>query len=159
MVLTATEWATQIATTLVPRMSQKANPAVNALGRTAPQLRIELEHRVERRLILPDQRLGAIVPVPIRAKREKLLDPDGKKARLSLECETSFAHPRPTASKPKLREAGRGFLLRSAPNARHRSPHTVIVNLIGNTKTRKGLKIKKSSMTHNITRASKSSPG
>jgi hypothetical protein len=93
MLLSATKWATQIATTLVPRMSQKANPAVNALGRTATQLRMRLDHRVQRRLILPDQQLGAIVLVPIRAKREKLLDPDSKKARLSVRMRNVLCTP------------------------------------------------------------------
>ena len=42
-----------------------------------------LQDRVQRGLILPDKRPGAIVLMPIRAKREKLLDGYGKKARLS----------------------------------------------------------------------------
>ena len=35
-------------------------------------------------MVVLKKRLGAIILVPIRAKREKLLDPDDKKARLSV---------------------------------------------------------------------------
>ena len=43
-----------------------------------------LQDRVQRGLILPDKRPGAIVLMPIRAKREKPLDGYGKKAKLSV---------------------------------------------------------------------------
>ena len=65
-------------------MREEANPAVPAGNGAAEKLRMSLQNRVQRRLILPDNRLGAVVLVPIRAKREKLLDGYGKKARLSV---------------------------------------------------------------------------
>ena len=65
-------------------MREKANPAVRA-GNDAPaKLGMELQDRVQHGLILPDKRPGAIVPMPIRTKREKPLDGYGKKARPSV---------------------------------------------------------------------------
>lgn len=84
MVLPAAERATQIQTTCVPRMSEKPNPAVNTESQTAVQLGIGLQDRVQRGLILADKRVGAIVLVPIIAKRENFLDCYDKKARLSV---------------------------------------------------------------------------
>jgi len=81
MMLPAAKGTTQVAPTCVARMRQKANPAVNAAGSAALKLGMGLQRRVQRGLILPD-RPGAILLVPIRAKGEKLLDGDGKKARL-----------------------------------------------------------------------------
>ena len=65
-------------------MREKANPAMDAVNEAPLKFVVGLHHRVQRRLILPDKRLGAIVLVPIRPKREKLLDGDDKKARLSV---------------------------------------------------------------------------
>jgi hypothetical protein len=65
-------------------MREKANPAVNAADDAPLKLGAGLQDRVQRGLILPDKRLGAIVLMPIRLKREKLLDGYGKKARLSV---------------------------------------------------------------------------
>jgi hypothetical protein len=80
----ATERATQIAPTGVTRMCQEPNPAVDAVDGTATELRIRRQHRVQRGLVLPNERISAIILVPIRAKRENLLDADNKKARLSI---------------------------------------------------------------------------
>jgi hypothetical protein len=84
MALPAAKWAAQIHSAGTARMSEKPNPAVNTVGDTLPQLRIGLQYRVQRGLILADKRLSAIVLVPIFAKREELLDRDDKKARLSV---------------------------------------------------------------------------
>jgi hypothetical protein len=83
MVRPAPEGTTQVPPTRVAGMCEKANPAVRAVGDAAQNLRMGLQHRVQRGLILPDNRPGAIILMPIRAKREQLLDGDGKKARLS----------------------------------------------------------------------------
>ena len=83
MVLPAAEGTTQVPPTCVAGMREKANPAVRAVSDAAPKLGMGLQDRVQRGLILPDKRPGAIVLMPIRAKREKLLDGYGKKARLS----------------------------------------------------------------------------
>ena len=83
MVLPAAERASQVPPTCVAGMREKANPAVRAVSDAAPQLGMGLQNRVQRGLILPDKRPGAIVLMPICAKREKPLDGYGKKARLS----------------------------------------------------------------------------
>jgi hypothetical protein len=84
MMLPAAERATQIPPTGVPGMREEANPAVLAGNGAAEKLRMSLQNRVQRRLILPDRRLGAVVLVPIRANREKLLDGYCKKTKLSV---------------------------------------------------------------------------
>lgn len=65
-------------------MRQKPNPALNAAHRALAQFRMRLQDGVQSRLILPNKRNSAIIPMPIRAKREKLLDPDDKKTKLSV---------------------------------------------------------------------------
>jgi len=84
MVLTAAERTTQIPPASVAGMSEKANSAVRAVGNAAAKFSMGLQNRVQRRLILPNKRFGAVVLVPIRAKREKLLDGYCKKARFSV---------------------------------------------------------------------------
>jgi len=83
MVLPAAERAPQVPPTRIARMREKANPALRAGNGTPAKLGMGLQDRVQRGLILPDKRPGPIVLVPIRTKREELLDGDGKKARLS----------------------------------------------------------------------------
>ena len=83
MVLPAAERTPQVPPTGVAGMREKAKPAVRA-GNDAPaKLGMGLQDRVQHGLILPDKRPGAIVPMPIRPKREKPLDGYGKKARPS----------------------------------------------------------------------------
>lgn len=84
MVLPTAERTTQVPPTGVPGMREKANPTLRAVSDTALKFGMGLQDRVQRRLILPDKRPGAVVLVPILAKREKLLDSYGKKARLSV---------------------------------------------------------------------------
>jgi hypothetical protein len=74
-------------------MRQKPDPAVNAGHHAASQFRMGLQHRVQGGLILPDERVSAVVLVPIGAKREKLLDADGKKARLSVRIAIELSTP------------------------------------------------------------------
>jgi hypothetical protein len=64
-------------------MGQKPNPAVNA-GNVAPlQFGMRLDAGVQRPQILLNQRLGAIVLMPIRPKGEEPPDRDNKKAKFS----------------------------------------------------------------------------
>jgi hypothetical protein len=65
-------------------MREKPDPAVPTVGYTTQKLGMRPQHCVQRRLIVLDKRPGAILLMPIRAKREKPLDGDGKKARLSV---------------------------------------------------------------------------
>lgn len=84
MVLPAPEGATQIPATRVPSVREKSNPTVNAERDATLKLGMRLQDRVQGDLILLNKRPGAVVLVPIRAKREKLLDGYGKKARFSV---------------------------------------------------------------------------
>ena len=84
MMRSAAERAAQIPPSGAARMCQKADPAVRAEGHAVLQSRLGPQYRVQRDLILPDKRPGAITLVPILAKRENLLDGDDKKARLSV---------------------------------------------------------------------------
>jgi hypothetical protein len=84
MVLPAAERTTQLPATCVAGVREKANPTLNAADDAPLKVGTGLQDRVQRGLILPDKRLGAIVLMPIRLKREKLLDGYGKKAKLSV---------------------------------------------------------------------------
>jgi len=84
MVLPAAKRTTQILPARVAGMREKPNPAVPAVRHAPLKLGTGLQDRVQRGLILPNNRPGAIVLVPIRTEREKLLDGYGKKARLSV---------------------------------------------------------------------------
>ena len=84
MMRSATERAPQIPTAGAARMRQKPDPAVRAESHAVLQSRMGPQYRVQRDLILPDKRPGAIEFMPIRAKRENSLDGDDKKARLSV---------------------------------------------------------------------------
>lgn len=84
MLLPATERTTQVRAMCVAGMRQKANAAVCAANNATPQFGMGLEDRIQSGLILTDKRLGAIVLVPVIAKRENFPDGDDKKARFSL---------------------------------------------------------------------------
>jgi len=65
-------------------MREKADPAVTAASDTVTQVGIRLQDGVQRGLILPNERISAIVLMPVRAKGENLLERYDKKARLSV---------------------------------------------------------------------------
>lgn len=117
MVLTTAERATQVPATGASRMHQKTNPALNAARRAIPQRRMRLQDRVQRGLVLLNKRAGAVIPVPIRTKREKLLDGDGKKARLSVTMRIDFCTPSSYLVGAKASRGGTRFFL----CARHES--------------------------------------
>jgi hypothetical protein len=68
VVLSAAERTPQILAAGVPRMGEKANSAMTAEYGAALQIGMRLEGGVQRRQILPDQGLGAIILMPIRPK-------------------------------------------------------------------------------------------
>jgi hypothetical protein len=109
-------------------MSQKANPAIRAVSDAAPQLRMGLQHRAQRGLILPDKRLGAVVLVPIVANREKLLDGDDKKTKLSAILPMFLVTPSSYLIDAKASRGRARFFLRheqeSAKTRRHKRPAT-----------------------------------
>jgi len=93
MVPPTAERATQVDSTRVAGMRQEPYPATNAGRHAASQFRMGLQVRVQGGLILSDKRVSAIVLVPIRAKREKLLDGDDKKTRLSVRIRIDLVTP------------------------------------------------------------------
>ena len=84
MVPPATERTTQVPAMSILGIREKPNPAVSAANDATLKLRMGLQGAVQRGQILLDKRPGAILLVPIRLKRENLLDGDDKKARLSV---------------------------------------------------------------------------
>lgn len=70
MAQTAAKWTTQVRAPRVARIGQELNPAVSALPQTRPQSRMSLQNRLQLGPILTDERVGAVILVPIRTKRE-----------------------------------------------------------------------------------------
>jgi hypothetical protein len=70
MMLAAAEGATQIPSTGVTRMREKANSTVDAVSNTLLQIRMGLQQGVECVLILPDERVNAAVEGPVLGKRK-----------------------------------------------------------------------------------------
>ena len=68
MVLPTAERTTQVLPTYVPGMREKANPALHTMSNAAQKLGMGPQDRVQRDLILLNNRPGAIVLMPIRAK-------------------------------------------------------------------------------------------
>jgi hypothetical protein len=93
VVLPAAERTPQVPPPGVARMREKPNPAVCAVGHATPKRGMRFQNRVQRGLVVPNKRPGAVVPVPICAKREKWLDGYGKKARFSAIIENVSCTP------------------------------------------------------------------
>ena len=68
MMSLAAERTTQIRPAGVAGVREKPNAAVPAVRHAAEQFGIGLHHRVQRGLILTDQRIRAMILMPIRAK-------------------------------------------------------------------------------------------
>lgn len=84
MMFSAAERTAQIPAAGTAGMRQKADPTLNAESHAVLQPRMRPQDRVQRDLILPDKRPGAIRLMPILSKRENSFDSDDKKARLSV---------------------------------------------------------------------------
>ncbi len=84
MVLSAAKRAAEISTTRIAWMREEANPAVAAADCAVLQIRNSPQGRIQRQLILTNKRTGAVVLVPILAKRENFRDGYGKIARFSV---------------------------------------------------------------------------
>jgi hypothetical protein len=84
MVLATTERTTEILATCIPRMREEANPTVAAGNRTLFQIGTIAQDGIERELILTNKRTGAIVLVPILAKRKNFPNGYGKIVRFSV---------------------------------------------------------------------------
>ena len=90
MMHTATEGAAQIKTTSVAGMREEANLTLTAVDRATFQIEMFAQDGIERDLILSNKRTGAVVLVPIFAKREKLRDGYRKIARFSVKMLICF---------------------------------------------------------------------
>jgi hypothetical protein len=84
MVLSTTERAAEISSTCIPRMREEANSTVATGNRTVFQIGTIAQDGIERELILTNKRKGAIVLVPIFAKRKNFPDGYDKIARFSV---------------------------------------------------------------------------
>jgi hypothetical protein len=84
MVLTATELAAQVPPICIPRMREEPNPTPAAADRTACQIRMSAQNGIQRPLILTNKRTGAVVLMPIPAKRKELADGYDKNAKFSV---------------------------------------------------------------------------
>jgi hypothetical protein len=67
-VLTTSELAVEILPIRVPRMGQEANGAVAAVDRTTCQTGMIAQDRIQRGLILTNNRTSPIILMPIRTK-------------------------------------------------------------------------------------------
>ena len=97
MVLPAAKLAAEIPAAPVAGMSKEANPAVAASHRTILQARTIAQDGIQRELILTNERLGAIVLVPILAKNKNFRDGYSKITRFSVKilivCCISSSYP------------------------------------------------------------------
>lgn len=84
MVLTASERTVEILPLRVTRMRQKANEAVAAADRTGCQTGMIAQDRIQRGLILTNNRTSAIVLMPIRAKCKEFPGGYDKNSRFSV---------------------------------------------------------------------------
>ena len=114
MVLTAAERTAEIPPIRVPRVCQEADPAVAAVHGTACQIGMIAQDRIERDLILTDERTSAIVLMPIRAKRKEFPGGYDKNDRFSVKmlissCTSSSYELDADASRSRAK-----FFIRSA---------------------------------------------
>ncbi|MDA1052602.1 MAG: hypothetical protein O3C40_19270 [Planctomycetota bacterium] len=93
MVLPAAKCAAEILATRVAGMRQEADPTVAAANRAVLQIRTIAQDGIQRVLILTDKRIGAVVLVPILAKRENFRDRYDKIARFSVTMLIGFCIP------------------------------------------------------------------
>ncbi len=90
MVLSTTKGTAEIPTTRIAGMRTEANPAVAAAHGAALQIRTIPQGCLQRQLILTNKRTGAVVLMPILAKRENFRDGYGKIARFSVKMLICF---------------------------------------------------------------------
>jgi hypothetical protein len=84
MMLAASEGTPQIRSACVAWVGEKANAAMQTMSHAAQQLRVCVQHAVQADLIVPDERIGAVVLVPIGPEGKNFLDRYDKKARFSV---------------------------------------------------------------------------
>ena len=84
MVLSAAKGTAEIPTTRIARMREEANPAVAAAHRAVRQIRTIPQDGIQRQLILTNERKGAVVLMPVLAKRENFRDGYRKTVKFSV---------------------------------------------------------------------------
>jgi hypothetical protein len=84
MLLAASEGTPQIRSACVARVGEKANAAMHTMSHAATQPRVCVQHAVQVDLIMLDERIGAVVLVPIGPEGKNFLDRYDKKARFSV---------------------------------------------------------------------------
>jgi hypothetical protein len=84
VMLSATERAAKVAAIGIPWMGEKANSTLAAGDRALFPIGIFAQDRIQRQLILPNKRKGAIELVPIVAKYKEFRDGNYKNARFSV---------------------------------------------------------------------------
>lgn len=84
---------TQVLSPRIPGIRQKIQTAVYAASHATLQFGMALQHRFQGQQILPDQRPGAVVLVPVSSESAELSDGDNKKARLWVTLEKMFLTP------------------------------------------------------------------
>jgi hypothetical protein len=110
-------------------VGEKANPAVFAGNNAIPQFRMGLQDRVQGDLILPDERPGAVVPVPIRPKRENLFQSYGKKTRFSVIIAKLFDTPSSYLIDAKASRGRARFFMQSGGVRRNVDPTNAPVRI------------------------------
>ena len=86
----AAKRAPQVPPAGIAGIREKPNPTVRAADHAGPHLGVRLQHGIQHRLVVADQRLRLMILVPVWPKRENLLDRDDKKARFSVTIENDF---------------------------------------------------------------------
>jgi hypothetical protein len=105
MVLSAAELAAQIPAARVAGMREEAYATVATRHRAALQVRTGSQEGIQRDLILTNERLGAIVLVPIFAKSKNFRDGYRKTTRFSVKILIGLGIP---SSYPLDANASRG---------------------------------------------------
>ena len=90
MVPPAAKWTAEIAAARVAGMSEEAYAAVATPHRAVLQIRTIPQDGIQQELILTNKRTGAVVLVPILAKRKKFRDGYNKIARFSVKILIGF---------------------------------------------------------------------
>ena len=93
LMLSTAEGAAQVPPARVAGMGQKANPTMQTVRDTAPQMRMRRQQGVEGHLIVLNKRLDAIVLMPVLAKSKNFRDGDHKRARFSVMIGSLFCTP------------------------------------------------------------------
>lgn len=107
----ATEGAAEILPACIPRMREETNSTVATMDHAVFQIRTIAQDGIEPELILTNKRTGAVVLVPILAKRENFRDGYDKIARFSVKMLILFCISSSYSLDARHRGAGRGFFM------------------------------------------------